>query len=174
MENTKPRKITGLFRDRESAQEAYKYLHDIGYTPSDINLVMSEEVRKTYFDDVEHYTEKGTKTVETALKGSAIGGTVLAVATILATVGISVFVPVLGVFIGGPLAAGIIGGSAGIITGGMCGALIGADIPAEKAEVYETGIKDGKIFFMVEPRNEEEALAIEKNWTENLGEEIHW
>lgn len=173
METIVGKKLTALFSNRESAQTAYEFLHKRGYEPADINMIMSEEVRKTHFPEIEHYSEKGTKAIENAGLGSLLGGTIGAVATILATVGISVFIPGLGIFIGGPLAAGIIGGSAGVITGGLCGALVGADISAEKAELYETGIENGKIFFMVEPKNEDDARAIEQNWIENKGEEIH-
>lgn len=170
METKASKKLTALFSDRASAQAAFEYLHEKGYEPDTVNLIMSESARNTHFRDIEHYTEKGTKAVENAAIGSLIGGTVTAVATI----GISIFVPGLGLFIGGPLAAGLIGGSAGVITGGICGALIGADIPVEKAKVYEAGIQDGKIFFMVEPKNEADGRAIEENWMHNQGEEIHW
>lgn len=170
---TEVKKMTALFSNRESAQTAYAYLHSLGYEPSSINMIMSEEVRKASFPEIEHYTEKGTQAIEKAGMGSLIGGSIGAVATILATVGISVLIPGLGIFIGGPIAAGIIGGSAGVITGGLCGALVGADIPAEKAKVYETGIENGKIFFMIEPKNAADAQAIETNWKENKGKEIH-
>lgn len=174
MEAASTKKLSGLFSTKESASGAYDYLHELGYKPASINIFMSEEVRKNFDKDIEHYSEKGTHAAQNAGIGSLVGGTVGAVATILATIGISVFVPGLGIFIGGPLVAGIIGGSAGVITGGICGALIGADVPAEQAKQYETGIEQGKILIMVEPRNEEEARAIESHWVQNGGEQIHW
>jgi len=38
--------VTGLFRDRESAERAYGSLTDRGYSQDDVNLVMSDETRK--------------------------------------------------------------------------------------------------------------------------------
>ena len=41
--------VTGLFRDRESAERAYQSASSRGYTTDDINLAMSEETRKRHF-----------------------------------------------------------------------------------------------------------------------------
>src|SRR4030095_17070404 len=64
--------MTGLFRDRESAEGAYRSLTDRGYGKDDVNLMMSDDTRKKYFTDSE--TELGTKAWEDAGKGAAIGG----------------------------------------------------------------------------------------------------
>lgn len=174
METKSKTKLSGLFENKKQAGTAYQFLLESGFKPTEINLVMLESVRKNFEEDIEHYSENGTLALETAGKGSLIGGTIGAVATILATIGISVFVPGLGIFIGGPLVAGIFGGTAGVITGGICGALIGADVPSDQAKVYETGIQEGKILILVEPRNQVEAFAIEQNWKENSGQEVHY
>ncbi|MCK7500837.1 MAG: hypothetical protein MZW92_69645 [Comamonadaceae bacterium] len=41
--------MTGLFRDRESAERAYQNVVDRGYGSNDVNLVMSDETRQRHF-----------------------------------------------------------------------------------------------------------------------------
>jgi hypothetical protein len=75
--------------------------------------------------------------------------------------------------IAGPIAAGLAGAGAGGITGGLIGALVGSGIPEERARLYESGIKDGRIVMGVKPRNIEDAKYFEDHWRTNKGEEIH-
>ncbi len=165
--------MTGMFRDRESTERAYKNMHDRGYTKDDINLVMSDDTRKKHFSDKDDDSDLGTKAMETAGKGGAIGGTIGAVAGIIAALGTSVLIPGLGLVIAGPIAAGLAGAGAGGITGGIIGALIGSGIPEDRAKVYESGIKGGGIVMGVKPRNEEDAKYFENDWRTNKGEEIY-
>ena len=53
--------VTGLFRDRESAERAYGSLTERGYSQDDVNLVMSDETRKKHFAVDDRETELGTK-----------------------------------------------------------------------------------------------------------------
>ena len=48
---TEKRMVTGLFRDRDSAEQAYRSVADRGYTSNDVNLVMSDETRKRHFSE---------------------------------------------------------------------------------------------------------------------------
>ena len=41
--------LTGLFRDRESAEGAYRSLSSRGYGKDDINVMMSDDTRKRHF-----------------------------------------------------------------------------------------------------------------------------
>ncbi len=75
--------LTGMFRDRDSTQDAYNSLHERGYTDDEISLLMSDKTRKEHFSDEVEYTEIGTKAAEGAGKGSAIGGTVGAIAGVI-------------------------------------------------------------------------------------------
>lgn len=165
--------LTGMFRDRESAENAYNTLQERGYTKDDINLVMSDETRKTHFSGDVQDTEIGTKAAEGAGTGSAIGGTVGAIVGVIAAIGTSIVIPGLGLVIAGPIAAGLAGAGAGGITGGIIGALVGSGIPEERAKLYESGIKNGHIVMGVTPRNGEDAKYFEQNWRTNKGEEIH-
>lgn len=166
--------LTGMFRDRESTENAYNTLQEKGYTNDDINLVMSNETRKKHFTDEAKETEIGTKAAEGAGKGSAIGGTVGAIVGVIAAIGTSLAIPGLGIVIAGPIAAGLAGAGAGGITGGVIGALVGSGMPEARAKLYESGIKSGQIVMGVKPRNVEDAKYFENNWRTNKAEEIHY
>ena len=175
MANSNDSKIlTGLFRDRESAERAYDSISARGYGKDDVNLIMSDDTRKRYFSDTDQAsTELGSKAAEGAGIGGAIGGTVGAIAAAIAAVGTSLVVPGLGLVVAGPLAAAIAGAGAGGVTGGLVGALIGWGIPEERVKHYEQGIKDGGILMGVKPRNDEDARLFEKDWRDNRGEHVY-
>src|SRR5436190_23093396 len=163
--------VTGLFRDRESAEGAYRSLSERGYEKDDVNLLMSEDTRKKYFDDKD--SELGTKAWQGAGKGAAIGGGVGATLAAIAAIGATLALPGLGLLIAGPIAAGLAGGGAGALTGGLIGGLVGHGIPEEEAKAYEQGIKDGGIVMGVNPRSDEDADYFEQNWRANRGESIY-
>ncbi|MGE5419377.1 MAG: hypothetical protein ACM3UT_04285 [Chloroflexota bacterium] len=162
--------LTGSFRDRSSAERAYNRLRERGYTDEEINIIMSDETRKRYFDkDTDNENDFGNKAMEGAGKGSAIGGAVGATAGIIAAIGTSLVIPGLGVVIAGPIAAGLAGAGAGGLTGGIVGALIGAGIPKDRAEKHEKDIKEGDIVMGVKPRNDDDATYLEEDWRRNEG-----
>jgi hypothetical protein len=168
------RMVTGMFRDRESAERAYNSLTTRGYNKDDVNLVMSDDTRKKYFaDDNVKETEIGTKAWEDAGKGAAIGGAVGATLAAIAAIGTTLALPGLGLLIAGPLAAGIAGAGAGGVTGGLIGALVGHGIPEERAELYEKGVKEGGILMGVNARNDEDADYFENDWKSNRGEYVY-
>jgi hypothetical protein len=173
--NSEKRLLTGMFRDRESTENAYRNLQERGYSKDDINLVMSNEARDRHFGgDIAEQTEIGTKAAEHAGKGSAIGGTIGGIVGVIAAIGTSVVIPGLGVLIAGPIAAGLAGAGAGGLAGGVIGALVGSGIPEARAQLYESGIKEGNVVISVKPKNEEDAEYLEKSWRSNRGEEIYW
>ncbi len=166
--------LTGSFKDRPSAERAYNRLYERGFSEDEINIMMSDETRKRYFDkNKDNETTFGNKAMEGAGAGSAIGGTIGATVGIIAALGSSIIIPGLGVVVAGPLAAGLAGAGAGGLTGGVVGALIGSGLPKERAKKYEQDIKDGKIVMGVHPRNEEEASYLEEDWYKNQGEDIY-
>ncbi|GAA4021840.1 hypothetical protein [Actimicrobium antarcticum] len=169
-----PRIVTGLFHDRDSAEQAYRTATDLGYHRDDVNLVMSDETRQRHFpQDEEVITELGTKAAEGAGIGGAIGGTIGAIAAAIAAVGTTLVLPGLGLVIAGPLAAAIAGAGAGSVTGGLVGALIGWGIPEERVKHYESGIREGGILLGVKTRNEEDARRIEEDWKAKHGALVH-
>lgn len=165
--------LTGMFRDRESTENAYSTLKERGYEKDDINLIMSDKTRKEHFSDDVEETEIGTKAAEGAGTGSAIGGAVGAITGVIAAIGTSIAIPGLGLVIAGPIAAGLAGAGAGGITGGVIGALVGMGIPEARAKLYESGIEEGQIVIGVKPRSDEDAEYLENSWHSNKGHEIH-
>jgi hypothetical protein len=166
--------VTGLFRDRESAERAYGALPARGYGEKDVNVAMSDDTRRRYFpSDASVTTELGNKAAEGAGVGGAIGGTIGAIAGALAAVGTSIAIPGLGVVIAGPAAAAIAGAGAGSIGGGLIGALVGWGIPEERIKHYESGIREGGIVMGVRPRSDEDAEYIEREWRDNSGEHVY-
>ncbi len=165
--------MSGIFRDRNSAEKTYNSLHSRGYGKEDVNLLMSDETRKTHFGDDTAHTDLGDKAMEGAGVGSAIGGTAGAIIGAIAAIGTSVALPGLGLIIAGPLAAALAGAGAGGLTGGLVGALVGSGIPEEHAAEYEQGINNGGIVMGVKPRNAEDAKYFEDEFRRNNGDKIY-
>lgn len=164
--------LTGMFRDRESAERAYGSLSSRGYTEDDITLLMSDDARKRHFGTGQD-TELGSKAAEGAGVGAAVGGGLGAVLAGLAAVG-TIALPGIGLIAMGPIVAALTGGAVGAAGGGLIGALIGAGIPEEQAKRYETGVREGNIVMGVSPRNEEDAAYFENEWRNYRGEDIYW
>lgn len=167
------RLVTGLFRDRESAERAYGSLGSRGYGNNDVNVVMSDDTRKKYFSGDDKDSDLGDKAWEDAGKGAAIGGGVGATLGALAAIGTTVALPGIGLLVAGPIAAGLAGLGAGSLTGGLIGALVGAGIPEDRAKDYERGINEGGIMMGVNARSDEDADYFENDWRTNRGEHIY-
>ncbi len=168
---TQDRRWVGAsFADRDSAERAYNSLTTRGYRQDDINLMMSDDTRKKHFSDAD--TELGSKAMEGAGMGGAIGTTAGAIIGALAALGTSVLVPGLGLVIAGPLAGALAGAGAGAATGGLIGALIGSGIPEDRAKEYENDIKNGRIVMGVNPRSGEDADYFANEWKNYKGERI--
>jgi hypothetical protein len=166
--------VTGMFRDRESAERAYQSLSDRGYTRDDINLAMSDETRRKYFSDTSgSQTELGTKAAEGAGVGGVVGGALGAIAAAIAAVGTSVAIPGVGLVVAGPAAAALAGAAGGAAAGGIVGALIGWGIPEDRAKHYEAGIKEGGIVMGINPRSDEDAEYFEREWKNYRGEHVY-
>jgi hypothetical protein len=165
--------VTGLFRDRDSAERAYQSVSSRGYDTSDVNLAMSDDTRKRYFTSTTATTELGNKAAEGAGVGGAIGGTLGAIAAAIAAVGTSLVIPGLGLVIAGPAAAAVAGAGAGAAAGGLIGALVGWGIPEERVKHYEQGIKDGGIVMGVKARTPEDAEYLEREWKTHKGEHVY-
>jgi hypothetical protein len=170
--------LTGLFSDRESSEGAYKSLRDRGYSEDEINVMMSEDTRKSWYgDDYDNDavdSELGSKAAEGATTGGAIGGTLGAVVGGALAAGSNFFVPGLGLLVWGPIAGALAGLGAGGATGGIVGALIGAGIPEDRAREYEAGINNGGAVLGVRPRSTEDADYFENDWSTNYrGQNIY-
>ena len=167
------RMVTGLFRDRESAERAYGSMASRGYSKDDVSLMMSDDTRKTHFGEGTGDSELGDKALEGAGAGAAIGGTVGAVLAGIAAIGTSIALPGLGLLVAGPLAAALAGAGAGGLTGGLIGALVGSGIPEERAKAYDEGIRNGGIMMGVNARADEDADYFENEFRTNRGEHVY-
>jgi uncharacterized protein YjbJ (UPF0337 family) len=167
------RMVTGLFRDRESAERAYGSLSSRGYSKDDVSLMMSEDTRNRHFGEGTADTDLGDKALEGAGAGAAIGGTVGAVLAAIAAIGTSVALPGLGLIVAGPLAAALAGAGAGGLTGGLIGALVGSGIPEERAKLYDEGIRNGGIMMGVNARSDEDAGYFENEFRTHRGEHVY-
>ena len=100
--------VSGLFRDRDSAERAWESARSRGYVESDVDVLMSDDTRKRYFSDEEVVeTELGNKALEGAGTGAAIGGTLGAIVAAVAAGVSNVALPGIGLVIAGPLAAAL-------------------------------------------------------------------
>jgi outer membrane lipoprotein SlyB len=164
--------VTGLFNDRNSAERAYSTVESRGYSRDDVNLMMSDKTRDTHFGEGTADTELGSKALEGAGAGSAIGGTLGAIIGGIAAIGTNVLLPGIGLVVAGPIVAALTGAGAGGLTGGLIGALIGSGIPEEHAAEYEEGVKNGGIFMGVNARSDEDAEYFNNEWR-NHGSNVH-
>ena len=166
--------VTGLFKDKTSAECAYNALSERGYDKDGADVMMSDETRDRYYSGANaEDTELGSKALEGSGAGAAIGGTLGAIIAGIAAIGTSVLLPGIGLVVAGPLAAALVGAGAGGLAGGLVGALIGAGIPEEHAAEYEAGIKSGGIFIRATPRTAEDAAFIESKFKSCGGERIY-
>jgi hypothetical protein len=171
--------VTGLFRNRESAELAYRCVAERGYGTPDINLVMSDETRDRYFSAAEQSTELGDRAAKDAEKkaatklGGPLGGTLGTIGAALAAVGTVLVLPTLGIVVAGPVAAALAAAGSVGLAGGLIGALTPWGIPKERIEHYEAGIRAGGILMGVAPRSDEDALYFVERWKASGGEQVH-
>ena len=167
------RMLTGMFRDRDSTENAYRSLRDRGYTDDEINVMMSDDTRNKYYKNSDVVADD-TKALEGAGTGGAIGGALGAIIGGIAAIGTNLIIPGVGLVVWGPIAAALAGAGAGGATGGLVGALIGWGIPEEHAKHYEEGIRNGGTVLGVTPRNDEDARYFADEWRNNYnGEDVY-
>ena len=168
--------LTGLFSDRESAEEAYETLRTRGYGEQDVNILMTDDTRKRWYpgdkSDTALGAKAGTKAMAGAGVGGAIGTTVGALAAVLAATA-TLAIPGIGLLAAGPVAAALVGAGAGGVTGGVIGAMVGAGIPDDRAKLYDEGLKRGGMVMGVTPRSDEDAKYFEDEWRQSRGEHIY-
>lgn len=71
--------ITGIFRDRTSAESAVDSLEHLGYKREDISVLMHDRTRMKDFADLTGTAEGGQKSSTGAKIGASIGGTLAAI-----------------------------------------------------------------------------------------------
>ena len=165
--------VSGIFKDSDEAESAYRETRDHGYGQDEITVLMSEQARDEYFPSENVVVEKEHKALKGTGAGGAIGAAVGAIAGAVAAVGTTILVPGLGLVVAGPLAAALAGAGAGGVTGGLIGGLVGAGMSEERARIYKTAIEEGGIVMTVTPRSVEDAEWIEESWKDCGAEDVY-
>lgn len=174
--------VTGLFKDKDSAERAFQSAIDLSYDKSDINVVMSDEVRQRYFlahnltkahpdtTDLEEAAADTSNSASNSL-GGPVGGTVATLAPVVAAVGV-LLIPGFGI-VAGPVAIALAAASATGVAVGLMGILTNWGIPDSRVEHYEVGIRAGGILLGVQAHSDADALQIQQRWQESGGEHVH-
>ena len=169
--------VTGLFRDRQSAERAYRAVVERGYDTSDISLMMSDETRNRCFASADtQLARKATEDAENKAAhhlGGPLGGTLGTIGAALAALGTAIVLPGLGIVVAGPIAAALAAAGSVGLAGGLVSALTHWGIPKMRVEHYETGIRSGGILMSVTPRSEEDASHFEREWQASGGQHVH-
>ena len=166
--------VSAVFRDRQNAERAFNFLHGLGYTEREINVLMSENTRATYFPDKsDAKVDTGSMAEEGMGVGGAIGTAIGASLAALAAIGTSIAIPGLGLVIAGPLAAALAGAGAGAVTGGIIGALVGWGIPEDNAQAYQQALREGGVVVGVVARTNEDSDRIKEEFNRIQGENVY-
>jgi hypothetical protein len=162
--------ITALFKDGLGVERAYQAALARGYEQDEINLVLSEDTRRRYFNASQVTSELADKAAESTEKkrpaatelGGPAGGTAATIAPAIAAAGAAALLP--GLILAGPIAVAITAAAAVGLAGGLVGALTNWGIPKTRVEQYEQSIRDGGILIGVKARSEEDARELQREW----------
>jgi hypothetical protein len=174
----KQKMVTAVFRDPVNAQRAHDALRRRGYTDAEINVLMSDKTRSTYFSGQEPGSIKaGSKAAAGMGVGGAIGTAVGATLAALVAIGTTLAIPLTGgasLIVAGPLAAALAGGGAGAVAGGLIGGLVGLGIPEENAKAYHEALHEGGVVIGVVPHNDEDAKEIKREFQDLHGDNVFY
>jgi hypothetical protein len=172
--------VTAMFRDFREAEQAYRAAVALDYKASDINVLMSERTRQDYLASANANAPLARKAAEHAPEssksadklGGPAGGTMGTIAPALAAVGAALLIPGLGLAVAGPVAVALTAaGTLGVATG-LIGALTNWGLPKERAEQYQTAVRDGAIVLGIASRSQQDADALLRQWQALGGEAI--
>jgi hypothetical protein len=170
--------VTALFKDGSGVERAYETALARGYSPDEINLVLSEETRRRHFNidqvpsGLAEQAAKATEKKRSAAKelGGPTGGTAATIAPALAAAGTAALLP--GLIILGPVGIALTAAAAVGIAGGLVGALTNWGIPKARVEQYEQSIRDGNILIGVKARSEDDARELQREWAAAGGQAV--
>lgn len=134
--------VMGLFKATRDLNGLVTELQQIGCSPDDISVIMSNQTKDTYFNHNEApevVTKLENKAPEGFTAGAFAGGTIGAIIGGLTLTG-SLLVPGSQVLLLGPALGVIAGGAAGSAAGSLIGALIGFGIPEVEAKFYKDAV----------------------------------
>jgi hypothetical protein len=171
--------ITGLFRDRSSAERAYRAATALGYKESDINVVLSEAARQRHFgtETETPLSSKAKESTEEAVRaadaiGGPTGGTIGTIAPAVVALGTLLLIPGLGIMAAGPIAVALTAAGAVGVATGLIGLLTDWGIPKASLKDYEAAIRDGGILIGLKTRSNEDEARLTQEWRTCGGELI--
>ena len=136
--------VFGIYRSRDSVEQAVDSLRAADFRNTDISVLFSENVGTKDFA-----AEKHTKAPEGTTAGAGTGAVIGGALGWLAGVG-ALAIPGVGAMIAaGPIVAALAGAGAGGVVGGIAGALVGMGIPEYEAKRYEGRVREGGILLSV-------------------------
>jgi hypothetical protein len=164
--------LAGVFPNMSTAERGYGMLTEMGYGEDEISLLMSDEAHTRYFPAPElKAAVVGDRIVEGPGLGSVIGaGTGTMLGAILGEAAVPVLSGI-GLVVVGPLAAILTGAALGGMCGGILGSLLGIGLSEDHAKDYAKKIAEGRILIALNPRSEEDARMISREW-EDIGGEV--
>lgn len=169
-----PQVLTGLFKNSDAAELAYQACVDRGYEFGQVNVVVSEGMRKRLLsshNDIK--AELARRKAEGGELGGPTGGRVGMLVAILAAISAAIAVPALAVG-AGPIAIALAAAGAACVAAGVIAALGNWGIPARRIRPYATALRKGGILIMVDARTDEDARNIEKDWEKSGGSDIYY
>lgn len=143
--------LAGIFNNKESATKALIDLKKSGYSPDEINVVMSKDTQLQFFRKDEKrlsFDEINPGHLNLWISRSDLVGAGPMISTLNGS--------------------GDIGEKAGIRA-----ALIGSGIPVEQATKCNEGLKNGKILLTINPKNEDDLEFISYKWNQYRAEEVY-
>ena len=175
--------VTGLFKDKDSAELAFQSVVDLGYDKSDVNVVMSDEVRRRLLlahspsidppgmTDLEEAAAANADSAADQTWGGPVGGTVGTLAPVVAAVGV-LLIPGFGIA-AGPVAIALAASAATGVAIGLMATLVNWGIPDSRVKQYEAGVRAGGILLGVKARSDADALHIHQRWQQGGAEHVH-
>ena len=170
--------ITALFKDGSGVERAYNSALAGGYSPDEINLVLSEETRRRHFNidqvpsGLAEKAAEATDAKRSAAKdlGGPKGGTAATIAPALAAAGAAALLP--GLIVAGPVAIALAAAATVGVAGGLIGALTNWGIPKGRVEQYENSIRDGNILIGLKARSDQDAIELQQEWAAAGGQAV--
>ncbi len=169
---TKQPMVTAVFRDRANAQMVYDELMARGYTQKEINVLMSDATRATYYAENRESIKPSTHAAEGMAAGGVIGTAIGATLAAVVAIGTSFAFAGLPLVIAGPIVAAFAGAGAGAVSGGIIGGLIGLGLSESNAKAYEAALRSGGTVIGVVPHSSEEMSQIMHLFEEHRGENV--